>query len=138
MSKVSKTVSPRCSAAAPFSPAAVNLIAQVQAEAREQLLNELSAKGSIIVLHGFDVKNKHVRHDGNQLAVTDRHGNGVTMHRGHQEPEGWVGKAHMKGHWNPARWFGQQTLVDACGNEWTRQIDPHVCDDFGNLVKVPA
>lgn len=121
----------------PLSKAAARLIAQVQSEAREQLLNELSAKDSIFFLHGFGADTKRVRADGNRFTISDNHMNGVEMYRDHHEPAGWVGKAHMKGYWNPSRWFGRQTLVDISGNEWTRQLGPHVCDDFGNLVVVP-
>lgn len=121
---------------APFSQAAAKLIAQVQSEAREQLLNELSAKNTITVLHGFDADTKRVRADGEKINIADRIGNEVTMYRCHQEPKEWIGKAHMAGYWHPARWYGRQTLVDAFGNQWRREFKPHVCDDFGNLVEV--
>jgi hypothetical protein len=123
-------------AAAPFSPAAANLIAQVQAEAREQLLNELSAKDTIVVLHGFDAETKRVRVDGSSINIRDAKGNYVGLHRHHGEPASWVGKDYMAGHWHPSRWYGRQTLVDASGTEWVREFNPHVCDDFGNLVEV--
>lgn len=125
-------------AAAPFSPAAAKLIAQVQAEAREQLLNELSAKDAIVVLHGFDDATKRVRADGSNITIIDHRGNELTMHRNHQEPESWRGQEYMEGLWHPAWWYGSQKLMDASGNAWVRALNNHVCDDFGNLVEVSA
>jgi hypothetical protein len=125
-------------AAAPFSPAAAKLIAQVQAEARAQLLTELSAKDTIVVLHGFDAETRRVQADGSRISISDKSGNQLTMHRNHLEPESWRSSSHMAGHWHPARWYGHQTLVDASGTAWDRQLNIHVCDDFGSLVEVAA
>lgn len=121
---------------ATISKAAAKLIAKVQAEAREQLLNELSAKDTITVLHGFDTETKRVNGDGNSIHISDRKGNSLHMNRKHQEPESWAKTSHMNGYWNPARWYGDLTLKDAHGNKWTRSLNIHVCDDFGNLVEV--
>lgn len=124
-------------AAAPFGPAVARLIQQVQAEAREQLLADLSAGDTITVLHGFDAATKRVRADGNSINISDTKGNAVRLHRHHDEPENWRGKDYMAGYWHPARWYGRQTLVDASGIEWERDFKPLVCDDFGNLVELP-
>jgi hypothetical protein len=126
----------RKSAAAPFSPAAAKLIAQVQADAREQLLNDLSAKDAIVVLHGFDAETKRVRVNGSSINIRDDKGNYVSLQRLYQEPASWVGKDYMAGYWNPSLWYGHQTLVDASGTQWSHEFNPHVCDDFGNLVEV--
>ncbi len=125
-------------ATAPFSATAARLIEQIQAEAREQLLTDLSAKDAIIVLHGFDAKTKSVRMDGDHINVRDGSGNSVHLHRNYKEPESWRAHDYMQGHWHPSRWYGDQTLVDANGTKWQHSFDPLVCDDFGNLVQVPA
>jgi len=133
--KARKPVQP---AIAQFSPAAAKLIEQIQADARAQLLAELSAKDAITVLHGFDADTKHVYTDGTHITVGDAKGNEISMYRHRTEPEMWRGKSHMAGYWHPALWYGTQTLVDANGTKWRREIERHVCDDFGNLVEVPA
>ena len=124
-------------AAAPLSPTVARLIQQVQADAREQLLQELSAKDTITVLHGFDADTKRVRVTDSSINVTDEKGNFVTFHRHHVEPDGWRGLDHMAGYWHPTRWYGRQSMVDASGQPWERDFKPHVCDDFGNLVELP-
>lgn len=124
-------------AAAPFSPAATKLIAQLQAEARAQLLADLSSKDAITVLHGFDADTRIVRAHGENLDVRDDKGNRVDLYRRYQEPKGWREAAHMEGYWHPARWYGSLTLVDANGTKWERDLGVMVCDDFGNLVEVP-
>ena len=131
-------IRPRKPAAAPYSQAAARLIEQVQAEAREQLLKELSAKDTIIVLQGFDVETKHVMAGSNAITIRDSKGNHLRLYRHHVEPDTWRGEIYMQGHWHPARWYGHQTLVDASGTAWDREISVHVCDDFGNLVPVAA
>lgn len=124
-------------AAAPaYSPAAVRLIEQIQAEAREKLLQELSTKDAIIVLHGFDPESRRLGGDGTYISIRDFKGNCLSLYRHHTEPDSWRSYAHMEGHWHPARWYGNQTLVDANGNLWERSFNVHVCDDFGNLVEV--
>lgn len=125
-------------AAAQVSPIAAKLIQQIQSEARAALLAELSAKDTIIVLHGFDAETKRVRVSADTLRIRDDKGNACEMYRTRTEPESWRNNIYMQGHWHPARWYGSQTLVDASGNEWRRDLAPHVCDDFGNLVQVAA
>lgn len=122
--------------ATPFSPAAAKLIAQVQAEAREQLLNELSAKDGITVLHGFDAETKTVRADGDSIHICDDKGNSIDFYRRHLPPESWKNSPSMVGYWHPARWYGDQTMVDASSSEWSRNLGIFVCDDFGKLVAV--
>lgn len=124
-------------AAAPaYSPAAVRLIEQIQSEAREALLNELSAKDSIIVLHGFDPATKRVRMHGNEINVRDGKRNDITLFRRHVLPESWRDSPEMINQWHPSKWYGDQTFVDASGADWSRNLGLFVCDDFGNLVKV--
>ncbi len=60
------------------------------------------------------------------------------MYRHYTEPEGWIGREHMAGYWHPARWYGNQTLVDANGQAWQRSLGVMVCNDFGQLVQVAA
>jgi hypothetical protein len=124
--------------AAPFSTAAAKLIEQIQAEARTKLLEELSAKDAIVVLHGFDADTKRVRVSGDSLRVTDEKGNRVTMHRRHVIPDSWRDSDTMLAIWHPARWTGEEVHIDAIGREWVRDIPPHICDDFGDLVEVSA
>lgn len=122
----------------PFSPTAARLIEQIQAEAREQLLTDLSTKDAIVVLHGFDATTKRVHADDCRITTSDSKGNQITLWRTHIEPEGWRGHDHMAGHWHPARWYGNQLLVDASGNRWNRELGIYIQDDFGNLVQVAA
>lgn len=122
--------------AAPFSATAAKLIKQIQAEARDQLLTDLSAKDSIIVLHGFDRDSKRVRSDGCSIEISDTKGNRIYLLRRHTEPESWRECGYMAGVWHPARWEGSQTLMDGNGVEWKRDLNTMVCDDFGTLVEV--
>ena len=62
---------------APFSTAAARLIEQIQAEARAQLLAELSAKDTITVLHGFDAETKTVYAGNTRIEIRDAKGNAV-------------------------------------------------------------
>lgn len=124
--------------AALFSTTAARLIEQIQAEAREQLLADLSAKDRIAVLHGFDAETKRVRISGVNIEIYDGKGNSVDLYRHHTEPEGWIGHTYMEGYWHPARWYGSQTLTDGNGRKWRHDLEPLVCDDFGDLVEVPA
>ena len=124
--------------ALPFSATAANLIEQIQADARAQLLADLSAKDAIIVLHGFDAETRRVRATGDFISVHDDKGNYTRLRRNHTEPESWRGHDHMAGVWHPARWHGQQTLVDASGTAWERELPTMVCNDFGDLVEVTA
>lgn len=124
--------------AAPFSTAAAKLIEQLQAETRAQLLADLSTKDAIIVLHGFDPETRRVQASGNHITVHDAKGNCVELYRNHTEPESWRDSPHMAGYWHPSHWYGQQTMVDASGAAWRRELTPMVCDDFGNLVEVAA
>ncbi len=123
-------------AAAPFSSAAARLIEQIQAEARDQLLTDLSAKDAIVVLHGFDAETRYVRARSDCFRISDSKGNETHLYRHYQEPDVWRNKEHMAGYWHPARWYGNQTMVDGSGAEWSRSLGVHVCDDFGYLVKV--
>jgi len=133
-----RATSPAKPAAASFSRAAAKLIEQIQAEARAALLEELSAKDGVTVLQPLEPETKRVTFDGDRLTVSDKLGNSVTLHRNRFEPESWQGHSYMAGYWHPARWIGDQTLVDASGVKWQRSFEPMVCDDFGNLVEVPA
>ncbi|MEN9375988.1 MAG: hypothetical protein RL710_1145 [Pseudomonadota bacterium] len=124
--------------AAPISTAAARMIEQIQAEARAQLLVELSAKDVITVLHGFDAETKRIRSNGQRIGISDAKGNELTLYKHNTEPEQWRGHAHMAGYWHPARWYGHQQLTDANGVKWRREFEPLVCNDFGDLVEVPA
>lgn len=123
-------------ATAPFSPTAAKLIATIQAEAREQLLIDLSAKDAVVVLQGYDTATKHASCNGETLRVQDDWGNTLTMYRRHTYPESWIDAPHMRKRWHPARWNGTETFVDAQGRKWERDTGYMVCDDFGNLVEV--
>ena len=128
----------RNQAAAPFSTAAAKLIEQIQAEARAQLLAELSAKDAITVLHGFDAETKYVYCGHTRIDISDAKGNTLALYRCHIEPESWREASSMAGHWHPARWYGNQTMTDANGVQWNRIFEPLVCNDFGDLVELPA
>lgn len=128
----------RKQAAAPFSTAAAKLIEQIQAEARAQLLTELSAKDAITVLHGFDTETKYIRATGDAIRISDAKGNFLNLHRHYTEPEAWRDNTYMAGHWHPARWYGNQTMTDANGVRWERSFEPLVCNDFGDLVELAA
>lgn len=124
--------------AAPLSTAAAKLIEQIQAEALANLLAELSAKDAITVLHGFDVQTKSVFFGNTSIKISDARGNVLTMHRHFEEPEQWRASIYMAGHWHPAHWYGNQTMIDANGVQWSRSFEPMVCNDFGDLVEVAA
>lgn len=128
----------RKQAAAPFSIAAAKLIEQIQAEARATLLAELSAKDAITVLHGFDAETKYVHCGHTCIDISDAKGNTLTLYRCHIEPESWREASSMAGYWHPARWYGNQTMTDANGVQWNRVFEPLVCNDFGDLVELPA
>ncbi len=124
---------------APFSASAAKLIEQIQTEAREALLIELSAKDAITVLHGFDAVTKKIeRGSEGSIRVSDDSGNYVRIYRHYAEPEAWKEAAHMAGYWHPSRWYGHQTLIDSNGRKWQHDLGVMVCDDFGNLVRVEA
>lgn len=123
---------------APFSTAAHRLIEQIQADARAALLAELSAKDTITMLHGFDAETKTVYAGNTRIDIRDAKGNQVSIRRHHTEPDVWRETPHMAGYWHPARWYGDQTLVDNNGVRWERGLSPMVCNDFGNLVEVAA
>ena len=73
--------------ALPFSAAAAKLIEQIQADARAQLLADLSAKDAITVLHGFDQETKRVRTDGDSIEIFDAKGSTVSRYRRRHEPD---------------------------------------------------
>lgn len=131
-----RAVKARKKAAAPFSAAAAKLIEQVQAEAREQLLTELSAKDAVIVLHGLDPATKTVRCYGATISLGDAKGNTIRLSRRYQIPDSWLDQPHMEGVFHPAHWSVTKVFVDSSGHEWSSFIDCLVCDDFGNLVEV--
>lgn len=133
---IQRSTRTRKPAAATLSATAAKLIEQIQAEARTKLLEELSAKDGIVVLHSFDPDTKHVRVSGDSLRVTDEKGSRVTMHRRHVIPDSWRDSDTMLALWHPARWTGEEVHIDATGREWVRDIRAHICDDFGNLVQV--
>lgn len=133
-----RTTRPRQSSIALLNSTASRLIEQIQAEAREKLLSDLSAKDAIVVLHGLDAATKRAHADGSNITISDSKGNEVNLWRHHTEPEGWRGHDHMAGYWHPARWYGNQVLVDASGNQWRRELGIYIQDDFGNLVQVAA
>lgn len=125
-------------AAAPFSASAAKLIEQLQAEAREQLLVELSAKDAITVLHGFDRATKTVSCYGGSISIGDAKGNTFRFSRRYQIPESWLDQPHMFGAFHPAHWSLTRVFIDGNGQEWMSYTDHLVCDDFGNLVQVAA
>lgn len=124
--------------AAPFSRTAAKLIEQIQAEARAALLEELSAKDAITVLQPLDADTKRMRFDADAVYIRDDRGANVRLFRRREEPECWRDSPHMAGKWHPSHWWGCMVLVDAAGTQWERDLGDMVCDDFGNLVEVPA
>jgi hypothetical protein len=124
--------------AAPFSNAAAKLIEQIQAEARAQLLVDLSAKDAITVLHGFDAETRRMHCGHTRIDISDGKGNVLDLYRHHKEPNAWCGNEYMVSYWQPSRWYGFMTLVDANGAQWQRTLTPMVCNDFGDLVEVAA
>lgn len=124
--------------ATPFSRTAAKLIEQIQAEARAALLEELSSKDAIVVLHPVDAESKHVRFDlEGDITIRDQRGTVIHLSRRREEPESWRDSPHMAGKWHPSHWLGHQTLVDASGRNWLNSFETMVMDDFGNLVELP-
>ena len=122
---------------APYSATAARLIEQLQAEARAATLDALSAGDDIIVLHALDPATRRVRlDDDGDLTITDDRGAHYTAWRRWEEPEGWRASLHMAGHWHPALWYVNETLVDGQGRPWDRRGTVCVMDDFGFLVEV--
>lgn len=133
---IQRSTRTRKPAAAALSATAAKLIEQIQAEARDKLLTELSAENAIVVLHGFDADTKVVDTNTSRIEIYDRKGNSISLYRCYQEPESWRKNENMVGYWSPARWYGNQTMVDGTGAKWMRDLGVHICDDFGNLVQV--
>jgi hypothetical protein len=131
-----RAIKARTKAPAPFSTTAAKLIATIQADAREQLLIDLSDKDKVVVMQGYDAATKFVRCNGETLYAQDDKGNRLTMYRRHTYPESWNDAPHMRLHWHPARWNGTETFVDVQGRKWDRDTGYMVCDDFGQLVQV--
>lgn len=126
------------SAPVALSPAATKLIQQIEAEARSKLLEDLSTKDAITVLHPLEADTKRIRFDDDDIYIRDDRGASVRLYRRREEPESWRNSPNMAGVWHPARWCGFMVLVDASGATWERNLGDMVCDDFGNLVEVPA
>ena len=125
--------------AAPFSRTAAKLIEQIQADARATLLEELSAKDAIVVLHPVDHESKLVRfHLDGHLTIRDQRGTVIYLSQRREEPECWRNSSCMAGKWHPSHWHGHQILIDAAGREWMNSFEDFVIDDFGTLVEVPA
>ncbi len=121
------------SAPVALSPAATKLIQQIEAEARSRLLEDLSAKDGITVLHPLDAATRRVEHNGRRYSVNDSRGAEYSAHRDHvrEDTSIWT-------NWHPAHWLVSVTLVDGAGAGWYRLLGTHVTDDFGNLVEVSA
>ena len=126
------------SAPVALSPAATKLIQQIEAEARARLLEDLSAKDGITVLHPLDADTKRIHIEGDDIHIRDGRGGNVRLYRRREEPESWRNSRVMAGWWSPAHWAGYMELVDAAGIKWERNLGDMVCDDFGNLVEVSA
>lgn len=116
--------------ASPFSPVAARLIEQIQAEARAALLEELSAKDAIVVLHPIDAATRRVSHTGQRIEVSDERGAEYYSFRRH------IPEDNSNTH--PAHWLACIRLVDGQGRKWYSHPGPLVCDDFGTLVEVSA
>lgn len=124
--------------ATPYSRTAAKLIEQLQAEAQAATLQALSAKDGIAFLRPLDRETLRVSVWGDEITLRDDTKAEVCIHRKREEPESWRAAPHMRGYWHPSRWFGRITSVDNNGNQWSRNLNPMVCDDFGNLVEVQA
>lgn len=119
-------------AAGAFSPAAAKLIEQIQAEARAQVLADLSAKDDVVLLLEHD--KLEVEFDdrlGAYYLHTKRKGFAITLYRG--RPDATAQYPQSDG-----VWWGTEDRSDAHGVVWTRRIDGLVCNDFGDLVQVAA
>lgn len=116
--------------ATPFSRTAAKLIEQIRAEARASLLEELSAKDAIVVLHPVDAATRRISHTGQRIEVSDERGAEYYSFRRH------IPEDNSNTH--PAHWLACIRLVDGQGRKWYSHPGPLVCDDFGNLVEVPA
>lgn len=126
---------PRPKATAPFSPTAQRLIEQIQAEARATLLQELSAKDSVTVLHGLDSRTKRISFWFESINIRDDRGSTVDLYQCRHLPESWK-RGPLGTEWHPAHWYGSIQLMDGNGVTWSRQLKTMVCDDFGDLVAV--
>lgn len=120
------------SAPVALSSAATKLIQQIEAEARSKLLEDLSAKDGITVLHPLDAATRRVEHNGRRYSVNDSRGAEYSAFREHVRDD------TSRTNWHPAHWLVSATLVDGAGEGWFRLLGIHVTDDFGNLVEVPA
>lgn len=125
----------RTKATAPHSTTAQRLIEQLQAEARATLLQDLSSKNAITVLHGLDPRTKDMWFWWESITISDARGSSVDLYRCHHLPASWVGQS-LETVWHPAHWYGSIYLMDGNGAKWERQLKTMVCDDFGNLVAV--
>lgn len=121
----------------PVSKTVQRLLAQIHAEAQAATLEALSARDGIVVLQDIDRDTRRVRvlewldesmevHDGSGLRVElDR------QRRRHEWSDGLVQR-----NWRPGQWVVTLHRMDGQGRHWTCRLDPHITDDFGNLVSV--
>ena len=107
-----------------ITPAVLELIEQVRAEAEAATLERLSAKDSVLVLHPAEQPIWSSPTSG--LMMRDARGAEVRAWIYH-EPRNGLPLPH---------WLISETRVDGSGGQWTRALGPHIVDDFGTLVPV--
>lgn len=100
-----------------------------------QLLAELRASERLLPCMG---QNRTVsvreKHGHLTIELNDQAGNESAFIKRYERPEGWA-----PGWWHPAHWTVHYTRICSAGLRWTATIGrDFVCDDFGNLVEVPA
>lgn len=124
---------------APLGAHALALLAQLEADAEARVLQRLSEKDEVIVLHPMEAAEPaYCRARGDYIYLEDFRGAGVELHRNRLEPESWRGCPLMAGLWHPSYWQGHINLVDGQGRRWSHDVPPMVMDDFGNLVPAGA
>lgn len=122
---------------APVSKTVQRLLAQIHAEAQAATLAALSAKDGIVTLQGIERDTAFIYHyyDGD-YDWRDQQGYRLEMRRERTMPASWRDAPWMQGKWRPGQWNVFERRMDGQGCEWTRDMGPHITNDFGALVPV--
>lgn len=108
------------------------LLSQVQAEAQQALLDELSAKDGVTVLQPLNLAGTSPPPVSDGLIWYGRDGSQISLYRRRQFPESWGD--WMCPHWHPSYIDVSVTQRDGQGRKWQCSLGNHITDDFGTLV----